>query len=420
MPRSKLFLDLGPLRTYPDFRRVFIGVGVAQIGNQLGTVAIALQVYDVTRSNLDVGFISLVQLVPAFLGSVFGGAIADALDRRIVLLFTGTGMVACTVGLALNAASHRPSLTVLYVIAGVNAGIYGCDGPTRVAVLITMVERADLVPANALRQIVQQISVVVGPAIGGILIASSGVTVGYWVNAGALGLSLLTVLTIGPRPPVGGGTKFGVASIVEGFTFLRGRPAIQGCFVADLDAMILGMPTALFPALGLMHFHGGSQAVGYLYAAPGAGALVATIFSGWANHVRRPGLAVCASIVVWGVSIAVFGLLGSLPLALVLLGVAGGADVISAVFRSTILQAETPDRLRGRLSSLQTAVVTAGPRLGNLEAGGVAAAFGTTFSVVSGGLGCVAGVAVIARLMPRFVRYELPRAGEEAPVAAST
>jgi MFS family permease len=378
-------------------------------GVQLSTVAIALEVFDLTHSDLDVGYISLFQLVPAFFGAVLGGAIADALDRRVVIMFTGVTLALSVGVLGLNSSSHHPSLVVLYLVAAVNGGISGVDGPARVAALISTVDRSDLVVANALRQLMQQSSIVVGPAVGGVLIGITGsVTIGYWVSAGAIALSALTVINVAPRPPLGGGTKFGLGSIVEGFAFLRTRQAIQGCFIADLNAMILGMPTALFPALGLIHFHGGARAVGYLYAAPGVGALLMTFFSGWTNRVRRPGLAVCVAIAAWGIAITLFGLVHLLPLALVLLGIAGGADVISAVFRGSILQAEVPDRLRGRLTSLQTAVVAGGPRLGNLEAGGVAAAFGTSVSVVSGGFGCVVGIALIARMMPRFLTYELP------------
>jgi MFS family permease len=417
MPGSKVFLDLGPLKAFPQFRRVFFGAGFSSFGSQLGTVAIAYQVFLITRSNLDVGFISLVQLVPAFLGSVLGGSLADAVDRRKLLICTGSVMVLCSSGLAINASAHHPSLLVIYLIAGVNALVLGCDGPARTAMLVTMIDRDNIVSANALRQLQQQVSVIVGPSVGGLLL-TSGVSLVFWLNAAAIALSIATVTSVASRATAGGGTRFGVASVVEGFAFLRTRPAIQGSFIADLDAMILGMPTALFPALGLVHFHGGAHAVGYLYAAPGVGALIATVFSGWANHVRRLGLAVCLSVAAWGVSIAIFGLLDSLPIALVLLAFAGAADVVSAIFRATILQVEAPDRLRGRITAYHAAVVTAGPRLGNLEAGGIAAAFGTTTSVVSGGIGCVLGIAVIGRILPKFVSYVLPTASEQAVIGA--
>ena len=420
---GKLLVDTGPLRNYPEFRRLWTGLAISSIGSQLAVVAIAIEVYDLTKSSLDVGLISLVQLLPALVGSIVGGAIADAIDRRKLLICTGVSMSACAAGLAINAGSRHPTLWLIYVLAALSAGLQGCDGPARVAVLLSIVDKDSIVAANALRQLLAQISLVLGPAIGGVLISIFNVRVVFIVNAASFLVAVMTVLTISSHLPLGGATRFGWRSISEGFEFLKGRQAIQGCFVADLNATILGMPTALFPALAVGQFHGGSRIAGLLYAAPGAGALVCSGFSGWTKAIRRPGYAVCVSIVVWGVALAGFGLAKWLPLALVLLAIAGGADVISAVFRSTIIQTEAPDRLRGRISSIQQAVVTAGPRLGNAEAGFVAALSSNQISVVSGGLGCIVGIALVARLMPRFVRYELGRdehetAGEASPAAS--
>lgn len=403
---AKLFVDSGPLRQYPEFRRLWIGFVVSSIGIQLQVVAVQYQVFTLTKSVLDVGLVALVQLVPAIIGSILGGSLADAIDRRRLLLVTESAMAFCSLGLALNSRQHAQVWIVL-VLAALNAGFSGCDNPTRNAVMMTIVDRSDFVAASALRQLIQQISIVVGPSVGGVLLAGLGIEDVYWVNLATFSAALIAVLTLSAHPPVGGGTRFGVASIVEGFSFLKGRQAIQGCFVADLNAMILGMPTALFPALGLLHFHGGARTVGFLYAAPGGGALIAALFSGWTNQIRRQGRAVVIAIVIWGAAIAIFGLTSNLVLALFLLGVAGGADVISAVFRSTILQSDVPDSLRGRLSAIQMAVVSSGPRLGNFEAGAVASAFGNEVSIVSGGIGCIVGIVLIARAMPRFGRYEL-------------
>jgi MFS family permease len=218
-------------------------------------------------------------------------------------------------------------------------------------------------------------------------------------------VSLSSVLTIGPMAPVGGGPRFGLRSMGEGLRFLKGRQEIQGTFVADLDAMIFGMPRALFPAIGLERLHGGAATVGLLYAAPGAGALIGAILTGWVTRVSRQGLAVLLAITVWGMAITAFGFAPSLAVCIPLLAIAGGADVISAVFRGSILQRLTPDSLRGRLSAVHIAVVTGGPRLGDGESGAVAALGGVQVSVVSGGLACLTGVAIVAWLMPRFVRY---------------
>lgn len=408
MANSGFFVDITPLRRFRQFRRLWNGLVVAELGAQLGLVAASYQVYRLTGSSLDVGFISLAELFPALIGSIAGGAVADAMDRRTLLIFTEVAMALCTVGLAINAHLHHPSLALIYVLAGLTAGFSGVDGPTHSAMLMETVDRNFFVAANTLRQIIIQISVVVGPAVGGLLLAPIGVTGVYWINAGAFGLAIGAVLSLKPHPPTGGGTRLSWSSMGEGFRFLRGRQALQACFVSDLDAMILGMPTALFPALGLSFFHGGTEAVGYLYAAPGVGALIATVGSGWTARVRFPGRAVVISVAIWGLAITCFGLMHLLWVALILLAIAGAADVVSAVFRSTILHLEAPDELRGRISAIQQAVVTGGPRLGNIEAGAVAAAVNNQFSVVSGGIGCVLGIAIVARAMPKFMRYEMP------------
>ncbi len=404
------------MRRFRDFRRLWFGLVVAQIGAQLGIVAASYQVYRITGSSLDVGFISLVQLFPALVGYALGGSIADAMDRRKLLIITETSMALCTAGLAFNATKSHPSLLVIFALAGLSAGFGGVDAPTRSAMLMATVDRDSFVAANTLRQLMIQVAVIVGPAISGLLLAPVGVAGVYWLNTGAFALTALGIATLGASPPAGGGTRFGWSSVAEGFAFLRNRQALQACFIADLNATILGMPTSLFPALGLVHFHGGPSAVGFLYTAPGVGALAATVISGWTNRVRRPGRAVVVAIAVWGLAITAFGLVPDLGLALVFLGVAGAADVISAVFRGSIVQLEAPDELRGRISAIQLAVVSSGPRLGNLEAGGVAQAFSDQVSVVSGGLGALVGIIVIARLMPRFLSYEIQRSETESHI----
>jgi MFS family permease len=406
MPR--LFVDTSPLRDSPQYRRLWLGYAVNQLGSQLTVVAVAYQIYRLTGSSLDVGLISLAQLVPAIIGPIIGGSIADAIDRRTLLFYTNIGGALCTLALAINASLSHPSIWPLYVLAAIAAGFAGADNPARTAMMMSLVERDSFVAANALRTLLQQIAYVVGPAIGGLLLADFGVGVVFWVDASTFAGALVAVASLERRRPHAGGTRFGVQSVLEGFRFLRGRQAIQGCFVADLNATILGMPTALFPALGVLYFHGGARAVGYLYAAPGAGAFLGALFSGWITRIHRQGRAVIVAIAVWGVAIVAFGLVHVLWLGLFLLAIAGGADVVSAVARSSIVQQEAPDGLRGRLMSIQTAVVQVGPRLGNGEAGLVASLGGTQFSVVTGGIGCVVGIAIIAMVMPRFAGYEKP------------
>ena len=399
-------MDVTPLTRYPQFRRLWIGYVISQLGSQLTVVAVAVQVFQLTHSSLDVGYISLCQLFPAIIGPVFGGALADSMDRRKLLLITNVLVASCSVALAINSDSAHPAIWPLFVFAGISAGFSGVDNPTRTATMVNLIDRDSLVAANALRTLLQQIAYVVGPALAGVLLATFGITTVFWVDVATFGAAIIAVFTLSPSIPEGGGTRFGLGSIREGFYYLKGRQAIQGVFIADFDAMVLGMPTSLFPALGLVHFHGNSETVGLLFSASGVGAFLGATLSGWTVHVRRLGRAIVICVVVWGLGITAFGLTSSFPLALVLLAIAGGADVISAVFRSTILQTEVPDRLRGRLSAIQSSVVQGGPRLGNTEAGVVAALSNTQISVVSGGLGCILGILIIGKLMPSFATYD--------------
>jgi len=300
---------------------------------------------------------------------------------------------------------RHPALWPLFVIPACAAGVSGIDQPTRSAVFITLVGREDFVSANALWQLLMQVGVVVGPAAAGLLIGHVGIATVFWVDVATFGASMASVAMLGSLPPVGGGTRFGLKSMAEGLRFLRSRQVLQGTFVADLDAMVFGMPRALFPAIGLERLHGGATTVGLLYAAPGAGALIGALLTGWVGRVSRQGRAVLVAVAVWGATITAFGFAPWLAACLPLLAVAGGADVISAVFRGTILQRLTPDALRGRLSAVHTAVVTGGPRLGDAEAGAVAALAGVQVSVVSGGLICLVGIGLVGWLMPHFRAY---------------
>ena len=379
MARGRLLVDLGPLRQSQAFRRLWGGYLVTTLGSQLTVVAIPYQVFKLTHSSLDVGLVGLAQITPVLAGSLFGGSIADAVDRRRLLLVTQLSLAACSVGLALNCSGGHPALWPLYALSALGSGVASIDTPTRSAVLATLVGRPMFASANALWQLLF-------PA--------------------TCAVSFLAVASLPALRPPGGGTRFGLRSIAEGLRYLKGRPVLQGTFVVDLNAMVLGMPRALFPALALVRFHGGAATVGLLYAAPGAGALIGALLTGWVVMVRRQGWAVLIAVAVWGAAIAAFGLAPWLAVALVLLALAGAADVVSAVFRGTILQLEAPESLRGRLSSVHTAVVTGGPRLGDFEAGAVAAVSTPQISVVSGGLGCLVGVGIVAWLMPRFARYD--------------
>ena len=384
------------------------------LGNQLTTVAIPFQVFSMTHSSLQVGLVSLAQLVPLVVGSLIGGTLGDVMDRRRLMVISSALSALAAAGLMANALLPHPSLVALYLISALAAGLLGLASPARTAAIPRMVRPELLVAAYSFNQIVIQVATIVGPAIAGILIATVGLPWTYGLDATSFGGLLVTSLLLRPLPPQHGGQTAGLRSILAGMSYLRGRQALQGIYLIDLNAMIFGMPRALFPALAAGLFHVGPQGLGLLYAAPGIGALLGASTTGWAERVERRGRAVVVAVIIWGAAVAVMGAVPWLWVALVLLAIAGWADVISAVLRNTILQTSIPDAMRSRLSSFQMAVVQGGPRLGDAEAGAVAAVSSTELSVISGGVACVLGAIAIARLLPGFWE-ERHQPGELAP-----
>jgi MFS family permease len=405
---SRFLVDVSPLRHSRDFRLIFSGQLVSTVGTQLTAVAVPYQVYQMTGSSLDVGLVSLAQLGPLLVCSLIGGSIADAHDRRRVLMVTEFLFALSSAALAVNGGLSEPQLWPLFVIAAVAGALAGFDRPTFNAAIPRLVPTGELAAAYALWQVQFQVGIVVGPSLAGLILANGGPSTVYWIDVATFVVSFISVLALSPQPPRDRAPRPGWRSIAEGLSYLRGRQIIQGVYLLDINAMVFGMPRALFPAMGLDAFHGGAQAVGFLYAAPGAGALVGALTTGWVKGVRHQGRAVIIAVVVWGLAIAAFGLVPVLWVALVLLAVAGWADVVSAVFRNTILQTSVPDALRGRLSAIQIAVVQGGPRLGDLEAGAVAELTSPQFSVVSGGLACVIGAVLLAIQLPGFRKQTAP------------
>jgi len=403
---NRILIDLGPLRESRGFRLLFTGQFVEVFGSQLTAVAIPFQVYAMTRSSLQVGLVSLAQLVPLIAGALIGGSLGDALDRRLILLVASVLLALTSGGLAVNALAAHPSLIALYLVSAAAAGLAGASSTASNAAVPALVAPRHLVPAFAATQVVDQLGMVVGPALAGLLIGAVHLK---WVYASTAVIYLLTALAAARMPaipPVPGAGRPGLGAVVEGLRYLRGRQAMQGAYLIDINAMVFGMPRALFPALAVSVFHGGARTLGYLYAAPAAGALVGALTTGWLERIHRQAWAVIVAVCVWGAAIVAFGLVHVLWAALALLAMAGWADVISAVLRSTILQTSTSEEFRSRTSAVQIAVVTGGPRLGDLEAGTVATLVSTGFSVVSGGLACIAGAAALAALLPGFRRYD--------------
>jgi MFS family permease len=397
------------VRASRDFRLLITGLGTSTLGTQLTTVAVPFQVYAVTRSSLIVGLVSLTQVIPLIVGSLLGGSLIDAVNRRRLLVTVEIIGALCSAGLALNAdlGSH---LWPLFVFPAAQASVSGIDSASRNALVPRLVGMDLLSAANAIFQSLFQVGAIVGPAIAGLLLAGAGVHFIYWLDVLSFAAAITAVLRMSPAigEPGTGSTRPGLRSMLDGLRFVGRSQPMQGAYLIDINAMVFGMPRALFPALAATVFGGGATTVGLLYAAPGAGALVGALTSGWVGRVRRQGLAVIGAVLIWGASIAAFGVAHWLPLALLLLAVAGWADVLSAVFRNTIIQSAAPDGMRGRLLGVQVAVVAGGPRVGDLEAGAVATAFGDTVSVVSGGLACIAGALLLAWGRPGFTRQRTP------------
>ena len=402
---GRILVDTTPLRDSRDFRLLFTGQLISIIGTQLTVVAIPYQVYSMTHSSLQVGAISLAQLIPFLVGALSAGPIGDAVDKRPIMIWTAAAMMLTSAAMAVNAALPHPSLVVLYVVSSLAAGLMGFSNTARMASVPGMVERRHLAAAAAMMQVVFQLGVIVGPALSGLLLGI-GLPLVYALDAASFVVATVTSALLGPIPPAadaGGMSPW--HSTREGLRYLRTRQALQGVYLIDINAMVFGMPRALFPAMAGSVFGGGTVTLGFLYAAPGVGALIGAVTTGWVAHLRRQGWAVIVAVTVWGAAIALFGLVDTLWVGLVLLAVAGWADVISAVLRNTMLQSSVPERFRSRMSSIQMAVVQGGPRVGDMESGAVATLTSVEFSVISGGLACIVGAAVIGALMPAFRHY---------------
>ncbi len=404
--------DITPLRVSPDYRRLWLGTSVSVIGQQMTVVAVAIQVYALTGSSFDVGLIGAFALVPLVIFGLYGGAIADAVDRRRLIVLTSAALTMLSVILYIQAVAGSESVWLLYGIIALQSGFFAVNNPARSAIIPRLVGN-DLVPsANALSQVTMNLGLTVGPLLGGLLIGTSGVKAAYAADVLTYLVAVYAAWRLPPLPPLAQTGEVerqpvkGWASVAEGLRFLRTRTNLLMSFLVDIVAMVFGMPRALFPAVAVKLYGGGAGVVGLLTAAPAVGALTGAIFSGRLHRVRLQGRAVIIAIVVWGLAIAAFGLVSALWIGLAFLALAGAADMVSAVFRSTILQVATPDALRGRLQGVFLVVVAGGPRLGDVESGTVASIFGERVSIVSGGLICVAGVLALSAMFPRFSRYD--------------
>jgi ENTS family enterobactin (siderophore) exporter len=369
-------------------------------GNALATTAANWQVYALTRSSLAVGLLTLVSGVGMLLGLLNGGMLADRHDRRKLIMAVQLPQALLAASLMANSLLGHPALWPLYLVTFCLGLCSGLASPASTATTPALVGIDKLPAAAALNATAGQLGQLGGPAIAGLLIAGPGLASCYAIDAVCYAVFGLAMLGISPLPPTVKAQRPGLKSLAEGLAYVRHNGVVGGMLLIDTNAMLFGMPSALFPALASTHFHGGSATFGLLVAAPGLGALIGAATSGWTGRLRRPGIVVIAAGIVWGAAIALFGVVSSLPLALFFLALAGMGDLISEVLRNALLQRYTPDQLRGRVSSLYLAQVTTAPALGNVEAGGVARLVSPTFSVISGGLACVAGALVLGALIP--------------------
>jgi MFS family permease len=411
----RIAVDTRPLRDSRDFRLLVGGGLVTGFGTQAALVALPYQVYVETRSPALTGLLGLVELGPLVTASLFAGALADRFDRRRLLLACQVALVAVAAALAAAAFAGHPPVWILYLLAAGTAASSSVERVTRAAIVPNVVSPAQLRAALSFSFGMFQVAMVAGPALGGLLIAGLGVGAAYTADAVSCFGMVAAAWAMSPQRPAGVEHEPVLRSIRSGLRFVRRSQALVGSFAIDLAAMTFGMPRALFPVLSLSLYHAGASGTGFLFASVSAGATIAALTTGWLEHARWLGRIVLVSVAVWGAAIAAAGTVAAIVPAAILFAIAGAADSVSAVCRSTISQTLTPDAVRGRMSSVFSLVVASGPRLGDVEAGTVASLSTPRFSVVSGGLACIASVGVIAALFPELARYDGRAARPIAP-----
>jgi len=408
---ARLAVDVTPLRSSPGFRRLWASQAIAYVAWRMMLVLVPVQVYRLTSSTLAVGLLGLTQFVPLAVLTIVGGALADTRDRRTVLLSSNAGIAIATAAFVAVSIPHRASVAALFVLGFLAWSSFSLGSGAVRSLTPRLVSLEQLPAAAALNGLYNNLGLVAGPALAGILIGAIGLAATYGVSLAGMLVATATVRGVPRVPPEEGAPRLTLGAIADGFRYLATQHVVLGFFLIDTFAMLLGMPSSLFPALA-QHVFRHPASVGYLFAAPAVGAFLVSLFSGWASRVRRQGLAIVVSASGWGVAIAAFGLTRALWLALLLLALAGAADQVSAIFRSTIVLTVTPDHMRGRVGGIEFAQVASTPSLGNLEAGVVASLTSLRFSIVSGGIGCVLGTLLVATFFPVLLRYDAARPRE--------
>jgi MFS family permease len=399
-------MDLTPLRTSPDFRKLFAGQAISEFGTQITFVAVPFQVYDLTGSTAMVGLLALCEAIPLVVLPIVGGAIADAVERKRFLMIAQAVTAMLSIALAVNAFLPDPQLWVLFAFSFLWASAYSLYSPAFRAWPARLLTPDLYTSALALEVVYYQSAALTGPVLAGVLIASVGVGWAYVLDSASTVAVILALGGMRPSPPTAERASVGWSTIRDGLRFLRGKQVLQGTFWIDLNAMIFGLPVALYPAFVLDVLDRSPAVLGLLYSAEALGSLLVAMLSGRAKHVRRQGLVTIVACMCWGAGIIGFGLAGTLWVALVFLMLASASDMVSGLYRDAILKTATPDEMRGRLEGISLAVVGTGPSLGNAEAGLLASVTGVRFSIVSGGVACILGAGLLAVVLPRYRRYD--------------
>ncbi len=406
-PKSirKVRIDLSPLKKYPDFRNLWAAGLISYLGSMITYVAIPFQIKNITHSYIAVALSGAIELAPLIIFGLYGGLLADALDRKKLMWTTEAALMVLTGVLLVNSLQGHPSLILIYVVTGLFAAVDGLQKPSAGAILPRIVGHGDLPAASALMSLRYQFGVIAGPTIGGLIIATYSVTAGFAVDIITFVISLFFLSRVGSVPALETHDKPSLASLFEGFRYALSRHDLLGTYLIDLAAMFFAMPNALFP-FWADQLHA-PKALGLLYAAEVVGAFFITITSGWVNRFRFHGRAIIFAAIGWGIAISLAGFMHSLAWVLLFLALAGACDMVSGLFRSAIWNQTIPDELRGRLAGIELLSYSVGPLAGQLRAASIASVTSLSFSVTSGGLICVFVVVLLASFLPKLRKYDV-------------
>lgn len=402
---AKLAIDLTPLKKYPDFRNLWAAGLISYMGTMITYVAMPFQLKEITDSYLAVGLLGVVEIVPLIAFGLYGGVLADSVDRKKMVWATEAGALILVLILLANSLLWEPKVAVIYLVAGLFAVVSGLQRPSMDSILPRLVSHEDLPAASALLSLRWQLGVIVGPTIGGIIFSTFSVAIGYGLDIATFIISLIFLAMVKNVPALKEAEKPSLAALFEGVKYACRRQDLIGTYVIDLAAMTLAMPLALYPFWADQV--GAPWALGLFYAAGTIGSVIVTLTSGWTRTYRFHGRAVIIAAIGWGLAIAAAGVANSLFLILLFLTIAGASDMVSALFRGNIWNQTIPDSLRGRLAGIELLSYSIGPLAGQLRAASMAAATTLTFSVTSGGLLCALVVGILAIFLPKFRKYDV-------------